>query len=77
MENESTPIQTAVAHLRTNPHYQLLVKELENVKVNAETEIFDESTTDERRRQLVMKRNSIKAFIELPDDIVQDEEIKK
>ena len=38
---------------------------------------MDESTTDERRKELVIKANSIKAFIELPDDLMEDEEINK
>ena len=66
-----------MASLKANPSYQLLIKELDGVKRSLEDEIFNERTTDERRKQCVMKRNAVVMFQELPDDLINDEEINK
>ena len=76
-DQKHTPLQAAMASLKANPQYQLLAKELEGLRSRCVDQIMDESTTDERRKELVIKANSIKAFIELPDDLMEDEEINK
>ena len=67
----------ALQNLKENNHYQILVKELERIKDNIEASIFDESITDIKRAQLVIKRNTIQNFIELPNDLIQEEMIKE
>lgn len=42
-----------------------------------EQEIFNENTNDERRKKLIVKRNTIQLFIELPEDLINEIEINE
>lgn len=55
----------------------MLVKELESVRSSIESQVFDENVPFERKRELIIKRNSIKNFIELPDDLLEIEKVKE
>lgn len=71
------PIISSMEALKQNPQYQVLVKELESVRSSIESQVFDENVPFERKRELIIKRNSIKNFIELPDDLLEIEKVKE
>ena len=50
---------------------------MERIKSNIETLIFDESVSMDRKIILIARRNAINNFIELPDDLINDEMIKE
>lgn len=52
------------------------MEELQRIQNSIDNAIFDESTPDDKRRNLVVKRNTIKNFIELPDDLINIEILK-
>lgn len=68
MKNEQ--IVEILANLKQNKDYQYLCKELESLKTQLETFIFDESLSDNARKIFVIKRNDIQSFIALPDNIL-------
>lgn len=72
-----TKIQQALESLKMNQSYQILVEELKRIQSSLDKEIFTESTTDERRKDFVVRRNTIEKFIELPDDIINIERLKE
>lgn len=72
-----TKIAQALESLKKNQSYQILVEELQRIKSNCETLIFDENIDLERKEALIIKRNTILKFIELPDDIILDENLKE
>lgn len=59
-----------------NPSFQLLVEELKRIQSSIETTIYDERTPIEQISSLRVKRNTIKNFIELPDDLINIEKLK-
>lgn len=63
--------------LKLNPQYQVLVSELESVRSSIESQVFDENIPFERKRELIIKRNAIKNFIELPDDLLEIEKVRE
>lgn len=67
----------ALQNLKENQHYQILVKELERIKDNIESAIFSDTTIMATKEKLIERRNMIVKFIELPDDLIQDEMIKE
>jgi DNA replication protein DnaC len=71
-----TKTQQALEQLKKNQSYLVLVEELKRLLSNVETLIFDERTEDSKLRQLIIKRNTIKNFIELPDDLINIESLK-
>lgn len=52
------------------------MEELKSLQNNVESLIFDENTPVERLEALRIKRNTIKNFIELPDDLINIEKLK-
>ena len=76
-DQKHTPLQSAMASLKANPQYQVLAKELESLRLRCLDEIMDEGTTDARRKELVIRANDLRMFSELPDDLIEDEEINK
>jgi hypothetical protein len=52
------------------------VEDLRRIQNSIDNAIFDENTPDDQRRNLVIKRNTIKNFIELPDDLINIEILK-
>lgn len=68
MKNEQ--IVEILANLKQNKDYQYLCKELESLRTQLETFIFDESLSDNARKIFVIKRNDIQSFIALPDNIL-------
>lgn len=71
-----TKIQQALEHLKTNQNYLVLVDELRRLQSNIENTIYDERTPLEQVAILRVKRNTIKNFIELPDDLINIEILK-
>ena len=53
------------------------MEELERLNNNVESQIFDENIPHEKKLSLIIKRNTIKNFIELPDDLINDELLKE
>lgn len=52
------------------------MEELKSLQSNVEDLIFNENTPVERLEALRIKRNTIKNFIELPDDLINIEKLK-
>jgi len=52
------------------------VEELKRIQSNCEDLIYDERTPVEQIASLRIKRNTIKNFIELPDDLINIEKLK-
>ena len=61
----------SLERLRRNKDYQYLCTEFNKAKNLADGLIYDESTSDEDRKTLVIKSNIIKHFLELPTDILE------
>lgn len=72
-----TKIQQALEQLKVNPNYQVLVNELKSIQSSLDKNIRDESISDARRKDLVVRTNTIQMFIELPDDIINIEKLKE
>jgi hypothetical protein len=72
-----TSIQQALEQLKVNPNYQVLVAELRSIQSSLDKNIRDESITDAKRKDLVVRTNTIQMFIELPDDIINIEKLKE
>lgn len=71
-----TKIAQALEVLKKNQSYQILVEELKRIQSNCEDLIYDEKTPIEQISSLRIKRNTIKNFIELPDDLINIETLK-
>ena len=80
-EQHKKAIQIALSELRENPAYLIIAENLKNKRENYENLIFDESKYNDSSKYnsekkysqidlMVIKRNLIKAFIELPDDLL-------
>lgn len=72
-----TSIQQVLEQLKVNPNYQVLVAELRSIQSSLDKNIRDESITDAKRKDLVVRTNTIQMFIELPDDIINIEKLKE
>jgi hypothetical protein len=53
------------------------VQELEKVKSSIESAIFNENIDIAKKPMLVARRNTIQNFIDLPDDLIQQEIIQE
>lgn len=71
-----TKIQQALESLKQNQSYGVLVEELKKIQNNCEELIYDERTPIEQIAILRIKRNTIKNFIELPEDLINIEKLK-
>jgi hypothetical protein len=67
----------ALEQLKSNEYYKVLTNELERIKGNIELSIFNENISIDKKPALIAKRNTIQNFIELPDDLIQEETIKE
>lgn len=74
--SQNNEMLLAIQNLKANKNYQIIVNELNRIKDFIEEQIYDENTNDETRKVFVIKRNTIKNFIELPDDLIKGFEIK-
>lgn len=74
--SQNNEMLLAIQNLKANKNYQIIVNELNRIKDFIEEQIYDENTDDESRKVFVIKRNTIKNFIELPDDLIKGFEIK-
>lgn len=63
--------------MKSNEYYKVLTNELERIKGNIELSIFNENISIDKKPALIAKRNTIQNFIELPDDLIQEETIKE
>ena len=70
-----TKVQQALESLKKNQSFKIVVEELERLKNSVERLIFDENTPEKDLKALIIKRNTIKNFIELPDDLITIEKI--
>lgn len=50
---------------------------MERIQNNIEANIFNENTSHDKKESLIVKRNTIKNFIELPDDLINEELMKE
>lgn len=73
----ATPMTLALQNLKENQHYQIIVQELEKVKSSIESAIFNENIDIAKKPMLVARRNTIQNFIDLPDDLIQQEMIEE
>ena len=56
--------------LKLNSNYQVLINELNNLLKVVENTIYDENVDFNAKNSLIIKRNTIKNFIELPNDLI-------
>lgn len=70
MENKQ--ILESLEQLRRNKDYQYLCTHLNELKEYTEKLIYDEATDHEYKKTLIIKRNTILKFIELPTDLIQE-----
>lgn len=73
---QSNEIILALENLKINKHYQYLIEQLKSIKATIDTDIYKEDIDNEYRLRLVSRSNTIKNFIELPDDIIAVEKLK-
>lgn len=65
-------IVQALEALKVNPSYALVKKSLSEIRDTIDWVIFDTKTSDEVRREMVIRRKDITLFIELPDDLINE-----
>jgi hypothetical protein len=54
-----------------------VIQELQKVKNSIEAAIFNENIDIAKKPMLVARRNTIQNFIDLPDDLIQQEMIEE
>lgn len=65
----------SLQRLKWNNDYSHLCSYLKPVQDELESMIFDESKNNAEKELLIFKRNIIKKFIELPDDLINQFEV--
>lgn len=75
MEKDNKTILEALERLRRNADYQYLCTHLKTMLFLIESNIFNENLAFETKSTLIIKRNVIKNFIELPEDLIKQFEI--
>ena len=68
-ENNPQIVLESLTRLRTNKDYLLVVKELKAIDKTINNLVYDENTSDSDRKMCVIKKNLIKNFLELPEDM--------
>lgn len=77
MSKNSEIMISALNELKNDKNYKILINELERVVNEIETTvIFNESTNESVRHDYVLRRNSLKSFIELSDDLIRRFEVE-
>lgn len=71
MENRKAILES-LERLKLNSDYQYLCTHLQDMKEVTERMIYDESLEHRVKESLIIKRNTIKNFIELPEDLIQE-----
>ena len=70
--DENKIVLETLERLKRNNDYQYLCTHLNRIKDNIETYIFDETIDHNQKQSLIVKRNTIKNFIELTDDLIEE-----
>ena len=70
--DENKIVLETLERLKRNNDYQYLCTHLNRIKDNIETFIFSEDVKHEDKQSLIVKRNTIKNFIELTDDLIEE-----
>ena len=71
MEKENKAILESLERLKRNADYQYLCTHLKWIQELIEIKIFDENESIDKKQILISKRNSIKNFIELTEDLIK------
>ena len=72
MDNENLRQIESLQALKINNHYQYLCEKLKSIKKVIDDKIFDEETDNSERERLIYRSNTIKLFLELPDDLIEE-----
>ena len=70
MSNQKAILES-LQRLKLNNDYQYLCTQIKDIIDMYDKFIFDENTSDLARNRFVIKRNTAKLFLELPDDLIQ------
>jgi len=70
--DQSKLVLETLERLKRNKDYQYLCSHLEKIKTRLDNYIFDETVLHEEKKSLIVKSNTIKNFIELTDDLIEE-----
>ena len=66
----------ALKNLKENPSYAIITEYLKDVMEKIDSQILDEGIHIDRKETMIIRRNLIKLFIDLPDDLIQQFEVE-
>lgn len=70
--DENKLILETLERLKRNSDYQYLCERLNAIKWMIDNQIFNEWIEHEQKKWLIVRSNSIKLFIELPQDLIEE-----
>jgi len=70
-ETQRKLMQESLERLKLNMDFQILCRELTRIREILEEQIHDEEKTDTEIRRMLLRSNTIKLFLELPDDLLE------
>lgn len=72
MIDENKIILETLERLKRNNDYQYLCERLKTIKRIIDEQIFNEWVKHEDKKSLIVRSNSIKLFMELPEDLIEE-----
>ena len=69
--DENKIVIETLERLRRNSDYQYLCSHLTNIKSSLDKMVFNEDIPHEKKLAYIIRSNSIKIFIELTDDLIE------
>ena len=70
--DENKIILETLERLKRNNDYQYLCERLKTIKRTIDEQIFNEWVKHEDKKSLIVRSNSIKLFMELPEDLIEE-----
>ena len=70
--DENKVILETLERLKRNKDYQYLCERLKNIKSIIDNQVFNEWVNHEDKKWLIVRSNSIKLFLELPQDLIEE-----
>ena len=66
----------ALKNLKENPSYAIITEALKDVIETIDNQILDEGIPIGKKETMIIRRNLIRLFIDLPDDLIQQFEVE-
>lgn len=68
---ENKVILESLQRLKLNNDYQYLCTQLKDIETTIDSYIFDEAVDHNEKLKYIIRRNSIRLFIDLPNDLIE------